>query len=91
MWLLARDFRVQNEFLTHIAQGVYVIEPLLPSDFLRMAELNNQYADLPGDFTDLSLVAISERLDVPEIATLDKNFNIYRRYRKQSFNRVFHP
>ncbi|MGC1310493.1 MAG: hypothetical protein WA885_24950 [Phormidesmis sp.] len=91
MWLLARDWRLQNSFLSHLAQGIYASEPLLPDDFLRIAELNEQYADLPGDFSDLSLVSISERLDIAEIATLDKDFDIYRRYRKQPFNRIFYP
>ncbi|PSN19718.1 hypothetical protein C7271_05855 [filamentous cyanobacterium CCP5] len=45
--------------------------------------LNAQYADLPGDFSDLALVAISERLGIAAIATLDKDFDIYRRYRKR--------
>lgn len=91
VWLLARDWRVQNKFLIHLAQSIYISEPLLPIDFLRIAELNAQYSDLPGDFTDLSLVSISERLDIAEIATLDKDFDIYRRYRKHAFNQVFHP
>ena len=52
---------------------------------------NEQYADLPGDFADLSLVAISERLNIPAIATLDSDFDVYRRYRKQAFERVFRP
>ncbi|WP_237746656.1 hypothetical protein [Planktothrix agardhii] len=61
-------------------------------DFSRITELNEQYADLPGDFADLSLVAISERLNIPAIATLDSDFfGVYRRYRKQAFERVFRP
>ncbi|WP_161486824.1 hypothetical protein A5482_001760 [Cyanobacterium sp. IPPAS B-1200] len=44
-----------------------------------------------GDFADLSLIAISERLKISAIAFLDKDFNIYRRYRKDYFNRVFYP
>lgn len=59
--------------------------------FARIAELNAQYADLPADFSDLSLVVISERLNVAAIATLDKDFDIYRRYRNQPFQRVFYP
>jgi predicted nucleic acid-binding protein len=90
-WLLARSWRLQNAFLSHLAQGIYTSEPLLAEDFSRIAELNKQYADLPGDFSDLSLVSISERLDISEIATLDKDFDIYRRYRKQPFNRIFYP
>nr|WP_051036061.1 hypothetical protein [Stanieria cyanosphaera] len=64
---------------------------LLTQDFTRIAELNAQYADLPGDFADLSLIAISERLNISAIATLDSDFDIYRRYRKQPFERIFLP
>jgi uncharacterized protein len=91
MWLLAPNWRVQNTFLMHLAQGIYHCEPLLTADFYRIAELNTQYADLPGDFSDLALVSISERRKIAEIATLDKDFDIYRRYRKQALNRVFYP
>lgn len=91
MWLLASDWRVQNEFLSHLANRVYECEPLSDSDFARIAELNTQYADLPADFSDLSLVVISERLNIAAIATLDKDFDVYRRYRKQPFERVFYP
>ena len=91
MWLLASDWQVQNEFLSHLANHIYECGSLTPQDFSRIAELNAQYADLPADFSDLSLVAISERLNVAAIATLDKDFDIYRRYRNQPFERVFYP
>jgi uncharacterized protein len=91
MWLLASDYQVQNEFLHHLSGQIYECEPLQVGDFARIAELNAQYSDLPGDFADLALVAISERLNIPGIATLDKDFNVYRRYRNQPFERVFYP
>ena len=91
LWLLNSDWQVQNIFLDHLAKNIYRCEPLIQRDFLRIAELNQQYADLPGDFADLALVAISERLKISEIATLDKDFDVYRRYRKQPFNRLFRP
>jgi predicted nucleic acid-binding protein len=91
MWLLSPDWQVQNQFLQGVARGVFECTPLLSQDFLRIAELNSQYADLPGDFADLSLIAISERLNIAAIATLDSDFYIYRRYRKQPFDRVFLP
>ncbi|MCY7367538.1 MAG: PIN domain-containing protein [Chamaesiphon sp.] len=91
MWLLSSNWRTQNEFLLDIAKELYECVPLLPQDFTRIAELNAQYADLPGDFADLSLVAISERLNIGTIATLDSDFDIYRRYRKQPFERIFIP
>jgi len=91
MWLLAASWQVQNEFLHHLARGVYVCESLIVDDFVRIAELTERYADLPGDFPDLALIAISERLNIAAIATLDKDFDIYCRYRKEFFNRVFRP
>jgi predicted nucleic acid-binding protein len=91
MWLLAPHWQVQNEFLADLENQLYEWIQLLPADFRRISELNTQYADLPGDFADLSLIVISERLNISAIATLDKDFDIYRRYRNQPFDRVFTP
>lgn len=91
MWLLGLDWRTQNEFLHDMATRLYECIPLLPEDFSRIAELNQQYADLPGDFADLSLIAISERLNIPAIATLDSDFDVYRRYGNRVFERAFIP
>jgi hypothetical protein len=91
MWLLSANWRTQNEFLLDVAKEIYECVPLLPEDFSRIAELNAHYADLPGDFADLSLIAISERLNISAIATLDSDFDVYRQYRKQPFERVFFP
>jgi hypothetical protein len=62
---------------------------IIPEDFTRIRELNQEYADLPGDFADLSLITISELLNISSIITLDSDFDIYRRYRKQPFERVY--
>ena len=91
MWLLSSNWRTQNELLLDLARELYECVPLLTQDFTRIAELNARYADLPGDFADLSLIAISERLDISAIATLDSDFDIYRRYRQQPFERIFLP
>ena len=88
MWLLAPHTKVQNEFLSALSKKAFLCEHLLPSYYQRIQELNSTYQDLPADFTDLSLIAISERLNISAIATLDKDFNIYRRYRKQPFDRI---
>ena len=71
MYLLSRDYRTQNEFINDLAQKLYRCIPLIPEDFTRIRELNQQYADLPGDFADLSLITISERLNISSIITLD--------------------
>ena len=89
MYLLSRNYRTQNEFLNDLAQKLYRCIPLIPQDFTRIKELNQQYADLSGDFADLSLVTISERQNISSILTLGSDFDVYRRYRKQPFERVY--
>jgi len=84
-------WKYQNEVLQDISDGIFEVEPLEVQDFKRIAELNEMYSDLPGDFADLSIVVISERINVDRIITLDSDFNVYRRYRDQAFNRIFYP
>ena len=37
----------------------------------------NRYAHVPMDFTDALLVAICERLNIKDVASVDKDFTIY--------------
>lgn len=89
MYLLSSDWRVQNEFLTDCSIELYHVIPLELTDFDVIARLNEKYRDLPGDFADLSLVALAERLHVFDVVSLDADFNIYRSYNKKSFRQVF--
>ncbi|MEA5469752.1 type II toxin-antitoxin system VapC family toxin [Spirulina sp. 06S082] len=73
MWLLAPNIRVQNEFLSALKKDVFITEHLIVEDYKRIKVLNSNYQDLPADFTDLSLIAISERLNIAAIATIALN------------------
>ncbi|BBC22865.1 type II toxin-antitoxin system VapC family toxin [Pseudanabaena sp. ABRG5-3] len=88
VWMLRFNYRVQNVFLSTFLADIYIHESLTKQDLARIMELNEKYADRRADFADLSLVAISERLDIPAIATFDKDFQVYRRYRNQPFVNV---
>jgi len=93
LWLLGnpgdpRVLAAQNHLLSAVSRGGIEAINLLPEDYARVAELNGRYADLPGDFADLTLVSLSERLDIAEILTLDSDFDVYRRFRKQPFCRI---
>jgi predicted nucleic acid-binding protein len=96
LWLLGdpdnpRVLAAQNHLLGAVSRGGIEAINLLPEDYARIAALNQRDADLPGDFADLTLVTLSERLDVAEILSLDSDFNIYRRFRRQPFRRVALP
>lgn len=85
--------KVQALLSLDIADGIWQREALTEQDFLRIAELFEKYSDVPADFADLSLVVISERLDIPQVVSLDSDFDIYRRFNSSShtFERVFYP
>lgn len=82
-YLLARWTRGRRApeapFLRLLAEGRVL--PLAPTmaDYGRMADLVEQYADLPLGAADASVVAIAERLGVTRIATVDRrDFGIVR-------------
>lgn len=89
LYLLQSSYKVQNELLIDVSRGLYQVVDLLPQDFSKVAELNSKYSDLPADFADLSLIVISERLQVQEIVTLDSDFEVYRQFGRKRFKRVF--
>lgn len=66
-------------FLGDLASGVFKIEPVRPSEWLRVAELAWQYRDLPLGTVDASVVAAAERLAATTLATLDhRHFTVVR-------------
>jgi predicted nucleic acid-binding protein len=58
-------------FARSLERGELLVEPVLDSDWSRIAELTDQYADLPLGIVDASVVALAERRDLDTIATLD--------------------
>lgn len=59
-------------FLGDLASGAFLVEPVEPNDWLRIAELVWRYRDLPLGTVDASVVAAAERLDITAIATVDR-------------------
>jgi predicted nucleic acid-binding protein len=79
-YLLGRWCGVDHQllFLEFLQQPGWRVEDLVP-DLPRIRELMDRYRDLPADFTDASLVALSERLRCTEVATTDqRDFSVYR-------------
>jgi predicted nucleic acid-binding protein len=72
-YLLARKGGSHAEamFLRSFADGSLTSATLKVSDFARMAELVETYADFPLGTTDAAVIAVAERLGISEVATLD--------------------
>ena len=71
--------RAEQAFARSFSDGELLVEPVEPSDWARIAELLEQYRDLPLGIVDASVVATCERLGVENLATLDhRHFSVVR-------------
>jgi uncharacterized protein len=80
-YLLARDITNQAaaDFIASLATTELTLEPPLKEDYVRSAEILQQYADANIDFVDALIVAIAERLNVTRLLTLDRrDFQLIR-------------
>lgn len=80
-YLLAREAGayVESLFLRSLAEGVFTAVELTEADYARMADLVLTYASLPLGTTDASVIAVAERLNLTEMATLDRrHFTVVR-------------
>ena len=69
----------ETRFLGDLASGNFATAPVLPGDWIRIAELVARYRDLPLGTVDASVVALAERLGHDVIATLDRrHFTVVR-------------
>lgn len=71
------------------AQRSISIDQDTSADLARIIAILDKYRDLPADFADASLVALAERLNVSRIASVDKDFAVYRLRGKGRFENVF--
>lgn len=79
----------EAEFLRGIGRGsVHLTEPEL-ADYLRAADLVDQYANFPLGTVDALIVAMAERLKVTTVLTLDRrHFGAIRPAHCESFTLV---
>lgn len=71
--------RAEAAFLRSLSAGDFVVEALTAADYDRMGDLVEQYSNLPLGTTDAAVIAIAERLNCAEVATLDRrDFTVVR-------------
>jgi uncharacterized protein len=93
-YLLNREAgpRVESLFLHSMADGDFTAVDLATEDYARMSELVVKYGSLPLGTTDASVIAIAERLNLTEVATLDwRHFNVVRPGHVRALTLLPHP
>lgn len=79
MHLLGRAHGGQEACLGFFIRGAATIVPSSRPSLVRCREIIAQYADLPADFADATLIALSEEARTLIIFTLDRRrFTTYR-------------
>lgn len=80
----------RSNFLRWVAAGGAAVFHLPDEQSGLLADLMDQYADLPMDLADASLVWLSRHLGTLSIATLDRtDFSIYRGAGGRAFRNLF--
>jgi len=87
--LLDFSIKAQIDFLRWVFNGGISIADISSEDLLRIIELTEKYSDLPMDFADASLVVLCDRMNIRDIASVDRDFGIYRTREKKTFNNIF--
>lgn len=74
-----RGVRAELAFLSDVRNGLFTLLETASADLDRIAELVQTYADLPLGTVDASVIALTERLNLHEVATLDhRHFGVVR-------------
>ena len=85
LYLLDFNRNAQIDFLEWVHRGAVEIHNIERDDFERIRELTIKYRDLPMDFADSCLVYLAEKLNLNTIATIDRDFTIYRIQGRRKF------
>ena len=73
--------------LADIEAGAYVVADLTTSDYARVRELCDRYADADVGFVDAAVLAVVERLGEAKLATLDRRrFGLLRPRHRESID-----
>ena len=83
--LLDFNRNAQIDFLEWVHRDAVEIHNIENIDFKRLRELTEKYRDLPMDFADSCLVCLAEKLNLNTIATIDRDFTIYRIQGRRKF------
>ena len=76
--LLDFNRNAQIDLLEWVYRGGVEICNIDNGDFGRIRDLTEKYRDLPMDFADSCLVYLAEQFKLDTVATIDRDFTIYR-------------
>jgi uncharacterized protein len=89
MLLTRLGVQAELAFLRGLRDGSCTVFPVVEAHLPRIEELMEQYADLPMDLADASLVVLAEALDDGRILSTDqRDFRAYRWKHRKPFRNL---
>ncbi len=86
LYLLNFSVKAQTSAIDFVLKSVVEIIPSSVESMKKVKFLIKKYSDLPMDYADATIVCLAMDTGIYNIITLDqKDFNIYRFKKKQSF------
>ena len=84
-----KGVQAQVKFMEDYSQNLFTVFDLEPQNGEKIAQLMQQYANLPMDLADASLVILAEELGHGRIFSVDqRDFNAYRWKNTQPFQNL---
>jgi len=87
--LLKKSPKAIQYVLTWIDRGALRVVDVPISELDSIRKKIEQYANLPMDLADATLVNIAEREGITEIISFDHHFDVYRLANNRPLNRIF--
>lgn len=86
LYLLNDSWQAQQNCLELFMREAIILMPTTPVTLKRVSALMKKYCDVPMDYADATLVALSEDLNTDQVLTLDlRGFRTYRKNTRTPF------
>jgi len=82
-FLLSYDRQGETAVLERVAEGIIKIDFSLSAEIDWVQKLMRKYKNVPMSFADACLVRMSETIEASGVFTLDSDFRVYRRHKRQ--------
>jgi len=89
--MLDFNLQVQLDFLEWVHRGAINLPEISHDELGGLIEMMRNYTNVPMDLADATLVYLSEREQIEEIISSDRDFSIYRPLKKRCIRNILSP
>lgn len=86
--MLDFHLQVQLDFMQWVEQGAVELATIEQNELFTIRKMMEKYTNVPMDLADASLLYLAERESIQRIATIDRDFCIYRTKKKTMLENI---